>query len=261
MEDRTDRYLVPGLVRGLSVLRLFTPETPTLRLADIARALGITRSAAFRTAYTLTNIGCLLHDERDQSYSVSAGVLRLTYGYVGAREMTEITQPELEALRLRLGWSAHMGVLDGTSVLYVLRVRALPGEMSIVQVGRRLPARGTTMGRILLADLPDEQLIEMYRADSDGAARGKGPALPALLIQAKADRDAKVIIHAGDFEAGIVSVAAPLRDMTGRVVAAINVTSPNHPDTVAAAHGPVKDALVATAHRISRLMGYETPNL
>lgn len=261
MADRTDRYLVPGLVRGLNVLRLFTPEAPTLRLSDIARALDITRSAAFRTTYTLTEMGCLLHDERDQSYSVGAGVLRLTYGYVGAREITEIAQPELETLRSRLGWSAHMGVLDGTSVVYVLRVRAVAGDMSIVQVGRRLPARGTTMGRVLLADLPEEQLIEMYRADSVGAARGKGPALPALLVQAKADRNAKAIIHAGDFEAGIVSVGAPLRDISGRVVAAINVTSPNLPDKVEAARGVVKDDLVATALRISHLLGYESPNL
>lgn len=252
-----DRYLVPGLLRGLDVLKLFTPDTPTLKLTDIARALKITRSAAFRTTYTLTETGYLFHDERNQCYSVGAGVLQLTYGYAGAREITEIAQLELEALRTKLNWSAHMGLLDGTSVLYVLRVRAGPGEMSIVKVGRRLPARGTTMGRVLLADLPSEQLIEMYRADSDGAARGKGPTLPALLVQAKADRDADAIIHAGDFEARIVSAAAPLRDTTGRVVAAINVTSPNRPEAVHAACNEVKDELVATAQRISQLLGYK----
>ena len=257
MEEKPDRYMVPGLVRGLNVLKLFTPETPVLRLSDIAKALGISRSAAFRTTYTLTEMGCLLHDARDQSYSVGAGVLRLTYGFVGAREIPEIAQPELEALRNRTGWSVHLGILDGTSVLYIVRVPALPGDMSIVQVGRRLPARSTTMGRVLLSDLTEEQLIGMFRADSSSAGREKGRAMMELLAQARADRQASAIVHAGDFEAGIVSVGAPVRDLSGRIVAAINATSPNRPDTVKAAQGPVKDDLVRTAQRISRLLGFD----
>ncbi|WP_313136559.1 IclR family transcriptional regulator [Paracoccus jeotgali] len=257
MEEKPDRYMVPGLVRGLNVLKLFTPETPVLRLSDIARALGISRSAAFRTTYTLTEMGCLLHDVRDQSYSVGAGVLRLTYGFVGAREITEIAQPELEALRNRLGWSAHMGILDGTSVLYVVRVPALPGDMSIVQVGRRLPARSTTMGRVLLADLTEAQLIDLFRAE---AGTEKGRSMMEVLTQARADRTAEAVIHAGDFEAGIVSVGAAIRDISGRAVAAINVTSPNHPETVKAAHGPVRQEVVRAACRISRLLGFDTPS-
>jgi IclR family pca regulon transcriptional regulator len=255
----TDRYLVPGLVRGLSVLKLFTPDRPVLRLGDFAAALGITRSAAFRTAYTLTEMGCLLHDEASQTYSLGPGVLRLSYGYVAAREIAEIAQPELERLRSRTGWSAHMGVLEGVSVIYVLRAAAAHGDVSIVHVGRRLPARSTTMGRVLLADLPEEDLIEMFRADSIGATKGKGPPLTGILAQAAADRDKEVIIHSGNFEAGIVSAAAPIRGMTGRVVAAINVTHVISAEAEDALHGPVRADLLATAKRISSLIGYEPP--
>jgi IclR family pca regulon transcriptional regulator len=255
-EGAVDRYLVPGLVRGLAVLKLFTPERPNLRLADIAAALGITRSAAFRTVYTLVETGCLLHDERLRSYALGPGVLRLTYGYVATREIVEIAQPELERLRDRSGWSAHLGVLDGTSVLYVLRAAAREASTSIVHVGSRLPARSTTMGRVLLADLADEEIIERFRADRPGVGRGKGPSLPGLLDQVQGDRGAEVVWHMGDFEAGVLSAAAPVRDLTGRVAAAINLTSARSPRPGAAERAAIADDLLATARQISKLMGH-----
>jgi len=258
MKAGEDRYLVPGLVRGLEVLKLFTPDRPAMGLAGIARALGITRSAAFRTTYTLTAMGCLLHDERSQTYTLGPGVLRLTLGFVAAREIVDIAQPELERLRTGLGWSVHMGVLDGTSVLYVFRAAAGVGDTSIVHVGRRLPARSTAMGRVLLSGLGDDQLVALYRPGVPGASYGKGPALPDLLAQADRDRAEKVVIHTGDFEAGIVSAAAPVRDVSGETVAAINVTRPKTPDAIAAVQGTVRDDLSAAADRISRLLGYDT---
>lgn len=257
-ENRSeDRYLVPGLMRGLAVLKLFTPDRSALSLSDIARALGITRSAAFRSVYTLAEAGCLLHDQRSQLYSLGPGVLRLTYGYVATREVVEIAQPELERMRDRIGWSAHLGVLDGASVLYVLRVPGPQRDASIVQVGSRLPARATTMGRVLLADLPDEELIALFRPDSARTAKGKGPALPGILKQAAEDAQSQAVVHTGDFEAGIVSAAAPLRDMTGRVVAAINVSAPQSAQTRRLIASTLRDELIATAARISTLLGWD----
>jgi DNA-binding IclR family transcriptional regulator len=256
-----DRYLVPGLVRGLAVLKLFTPERPALSLSEIAAILGITRSAAFRTVYTLAETGCLLHDDRAQCYTLGPGVLRLTYGYVATREIVEIAQPELERLRERLGWSAHLGVLDGASVLYVLRVTGAQRDVSIVQVGSRLPARSTTLGRVLLASLAPEEIIAMYRPDavSGGKTRGKGPQLPAILRQAEQDGACDAVIHRGEFEAGMLSAAAAIRDMTGRVVAAINVTAVHAPETLQQLESAVRGDLIATAARISKLLGWEPP--
>ncbi|MBU2888461.1 IclR family transcriptional regulator [Celeribacter halophilus] len=259
MAEKTneDRYLVPGLMRGLSVIRLFTPERPAMSLAEIAKALDITRSAAFRTVYTLSEAGYLLLDERAHRYVLGPAVLRLSYGYVATREIVEIAQPELERLRQRTGWSSHMGILDGTSVLYVLRVPAPRRDPSIVQVGSRLPARGTVMGRVLLAGLGEEELIALYRKDLASGPKGKGPALPGILEQAARDRLHAVVIHTGDFEASIVSAAAPVRDMTGQVVAAINVTAPKSAEAEQELQAEVRDDLSSTAHRISRLLGWD----
>ncbi len=253
-----DRYLVPGLVRGLKALQCFTPETPNLSLKDISERLGITRSAAFRTVYTLAEMGCLIHDQRTNTYSVGPGILRLSYGYLATREIVEIAQPELERLRDELNWSAHMGVLDGTSVLYVLRVPAHYADASIVHVGSRLPARNTAIGRVMLADLGEDSLLSLFRSDNAGV--GQTAANPAeVLAQARADRGAEAIVHAGHFEAGIASVAAPVRDMTGRVVAGINVTAPISEHRLDELNGPVRAKLIETASRISRLLGWQVP--
>lgn len=256
-EPGGDRYLVPGLVRGLTALKLFTPERPALSLAEIARALGISRSAAFRTVYTLTEMGCLLHDEREQRYALGPGVMRLSYGYFATREVVEIAQGELEKLRSTSGWSVHLGVRDGTSVLYLIRIAGDRHNAAIVQVGSRLPARSTTLGRVLLADLEETELVSLFRADAAGLSKGRSPALPGILSRAAQDRLAEVVVHAGDFEAGIVSAAAPVRDMTGRVVAAINVTAPHTPEAVADVDGAVRDALLSAARKISRMLGWD----
>ncbi len=251
-----DRYLVPGLVRGLKALQCFTPETPNLSLKDISERLGITRSAAFRTVYTLAEMGCLIHDQRTNTFAVGPGILRLSYGYLATREIVEIAQPELERLRDELNWSAHMGVLDGTSVLYVLRIPAKYADMSIVHVGSRLPARNTAIGRVMLADLSTDSLVSMFRSDNASLVRG-AISMTEVLTQAKADHGAEAIVHAGNFEAGIASVAAPVHDITGRVAAGINVTAPISEQHLAEIHGPVREAVVRTAKRISRLLGWQ----
>ena len=257
MSEREDRYLVPGLVRGLAALKLFTPDRPAMSLSQIAAALGISRSAAFRTVYTLTETGCLLHDEKAQSYSLGPGVMRLSYGYFATREVVEIAQGELEKLRDETGWSVHLGIRDGTSVLYTIRIPGIRQTEAIVQVGSRLPARNTTLGRVLLADLDERELIALFRrADSAQAVR-TGPDLPALLRRASRDRQEAVIVHAGDFEAGMASAAAPVRDMTGRVVAAISVTAPQTARSLESLEGEVGNALARTAARISRMLGWD----
>jgi len=253
----SDRYLVPGLQRGLAVITLFTPERTSYTLGEIAEALGVTRSAAFRTVYTLTEGGYLLHDDRAQRYVLGPAILRLSYGYVATREIVEIAQPELERLRERTGWSSHMGVLDGSAVLYVLRVPSPRRDPSIVQVGSRLPARGTVMGRILLAGLSDESLVTLYRNDFAAGTKGKGPALARLLEQAAQDRASDVVVHFGDFEASIVSGATAVRDMTGDIVAAINVTAPKSVETEKQLRAEVGDDLAATGQRISKLLGWD----
>ncbi|WP_420325995.1 IclR family transcriptional regulator [Mameliella sp.] len=254
LDPAEDRYLVPGLIRGLQVLTAFTPERREMSLSEIAREIGQSRSAAFRSVYTLAQMGYLLHDEARKTYALGPAVMRLGFGYLATRELVEIALPELERLRDETDWSTHLGVRDGTLVLYMLRVPSRLGLGSIVHVGSRLPAANTTMGRVLLADLDEETLIALYRdADAQRTTRNTAPGMTELLAQWRADRNSDTVTQVGSFEAGITSVAAPLRDMSGKIVAAINATSATEGRQTVPAE--VRRALEDTAARISRLLG------
>ncbi|MEX4007246.1 IclR family transcriptional regulator [Neoaquamicrobium sediminum] len=251
-----DKYLVPGLIRGLEVLQAFTPETREMTLSDIARRLGTTRSAAFRAVYTLAHHGYLLHDQQTARYTLGPAVLRLGYGYLATRELVEIALPELEKLRDATDWSAHLGVRDGRFVLYMLRVPSHLGLASIVHVGSRLPAAGTTMGRVLLTDLNEDGLLRLYRDETYQNAPGQTPrSLTELVAQWRRDRKADAVVQIGSFETGIASVAAPVRDISGNIVAAINVTRAASGNVVDDIEAGVKTEVLRTAAAITRLLG------
>ena len=251
-----DKYLVPGLIRGLEVLQAFTPETREMTLSDIARRLGTTRSAAFRAVYTLAHHGYLLHDQQTARYTLGPAVLRLGYGYLATRELVEIALPELEKLRDATDWSAHLGVRDGRFVLYMLRVPSHLGLASIVHVGSRLPAAGTTMGRVLLTDLNEDGLLRLYRDETYQNAPGQTPrSLTELVAQWRRDRNADAVVQIGSFETGIASVAAPVRDISGNIVAAINVTRAASGSVVDDIEAGVKTEVLRTAAAITRLLG------
>ena len=182
-----DRYIVPGLMRGLAVLDAFTPDRREMSLSEVARVLGVSRSAAFRTVYTLTTLGYLLSDQRRQTYALGPAVLRLGHGYLATRELVEVALPELERLRDETDWSAHLGVRDGRTVLYLLRIPSRMGLGSIVHVGSRLPASATTMGRVLLTELDESGLISVFREEDEGTPSGSG-GLRSLAYRIKKNR-------------------------------------------------------------------------
>jgi len=237
-------YIVPGLVRGLAALRSFTPQTPELGLAEIARALGVTRSAAFRTVHTLVSEGYLLQVPGEARYRLGPQVLGLSYGFLASRELLEVAQKPLEALRDDHDWSTHLGVLDGRHVLYLVRYPATDGLSSLVHVGSRLPAAQTAMGRLLLAHQsePDIRKLMADRPQSE----------VDVTLQARLrDGRAEVLVHEGQFESGLCSVAAPVRDMSGTVVAAISATKP-----VRAVAAEVQRGIRKTAQAISLGLGH-----
>jgi len=240
-----DRYLVPGLARGLEALAAFRPETPRLTLSGIARAIGVTRSAAFRVVHTLTELGFLLHDPVRADYVLGPALLRLGHGVLPARDVLSAATPALEALRDATGWSAHLGVLEGREVVYLLRVPARAGARSIVHVGSRLPAARTAMGRVLLAGLAEEALADRYRD------RGA----PAVIRQARADRARGHVQQLGTFEVGVATLAAPLRDAAGGAVAAINAAAPLA-EAGEGSRRAARAALLETAAAISRRLGW-----
>jgi len=239
----SDPYNVPGLVRGLAVLRSFTAQRSEQSLAEIARSLGVTRSAAFRTVHTLVSEGYLLEVSGKSRYCLGPQVLRLNYGLLASRELLEVAQKPLETLRDDLDWSTHLAVLDGRHVLYLLRYPATDGLSSLVHVGSRLQASQTAMGRLLFLHKTEREIRRLME--------GRPPAEIATVFEnRKRDRQFETVVHEGQFESGLCSVAAPVRDMSGAVIAAISVTKTTHK-----VEAEISRKTLQTARKIGRGLG------
>lgn len=249
-------YIVPGLRRGLAVLGLFGRSRPSMRLAEIGRELGLPRATAFRLVYTLEAEGYLLRGKDSATYRLGPRVLTLGFDYLHSQELVEIAGPLLDDLRDRMGASTHMGLLDGCDALYVYRAPSHQRLSSNRHVGSRLPAHFSSLGRAMLLDLSDEELAELYAGYDFHAVTQDGPGnLDELKRCLEEERKRGYI--AGTFIAhGIISVAAPVRDTTGRAVAAINVSDYESLPCMEDIHGTLKDSVLKTAAEISRHLGY-----
>lgn len=222
-EDK-DRYSSNSLVRGLQILTMFDSEHPTLSLAEIASQLGVSRTTPFRLLYTLQSLGYLHQDENTKRYELTPKVLQLGFAYLNTLQLPELARPYLERLRDETGVSAHMGILDGREVVYVARVPARGVATLNVTIGSRLPAHATAMGKSLLAFQPQERLKELlYGTDLQPYTDHTKTKMLELLQELELIRKQGYAISNGEFESGIRSVAAPVFDYSGKVIAAVNV--------------------------------------
>lgn len=215
---------VQSLQRGLAVIRAFDGDHRELTLSEVAAATGMTRAAARRFLLTLAELRYVRTDGR--YFSLTARVLELGYAYLSSLSLPEVAEPHLEALVADVHESSSMSVLDGTDIVYVARVPVSRIMTVAISVGTRFPAYATSMGRVLLAGLTDEQLaahlagLEVKPLTSrtvDSVA-----ALRAELARVRAQGWALVN---QELEEGLRAVAAPVRDPAGVVVAAVNVSA------------------------------------
>jgi len=249
-----ERYVVPALVRGLAILQQLSGGRRRMTLSEIAAALEVTRSSAYRLLFTLSHLGFVVADPDTKTYALGPQVLQLGYGYLASRDLVEVATPHLLRLRDRTGWSAHLGERLGRDVVYLARIATRRSIASTVHAGTRLPARLTTMGRILLSGLPVDTVRELYR---DETFSGATASLDALLRQLDDDRAAGVVVQMSGYEPGVASIAAPVRDMTGETVAAINISAVALLTSEAELNGPLKAEVMAAADAISRDLGHQ----
>lgn len=248
-----ERYLVPALTRGLEILSILSGERRKLTLSEVAATLGVTRSSAYRLLYTLGHLGFVDYDAGNKSYQLGPQVLNLGFGYLASRDLVEVAMPHLLRLRDRTGWSAHLGELHGTEVVYLARVATRRAISSTVHVGTRLPARPTTMGRVLLAGLSEREIRDLY--DHESAVQPRGGGIAQLIEQLAADRARGFVVQNSVYEPGVASVAAPIVDANDRTIAAVNISAVAMFTDDAELNGLLKTEVVAAAEAISREIG------
>ena len=252
-----DKYLVPALQRGLELLGQFTRQTPTLTGAELARHLNLPRASVFRILHTLERCGFVERVGDSASYKLSVGVLRLGFEYLSSMELTEHGRPVVEQLRDATGYSAHLVVRDGRDVVFVVKAPGRSALFHSIQVGARLPAHATVLGRLLLSDLTLQELAQLYPEKTLPKYTDKTPAsIKQLKTLIDADRQAGYGLSQGGFETGISTIAAPVFNDEQRVVAAVSITVPaQQVASEQAGHliALVRDAATQLTTRISHL--------
>lgn len=220
-EDRS-RDLVASLQRGLAVVEILAAHPAGMTLTEMAEAGGLTRAGARRFLLTLVEAGYATQSGR--VFRLSPRLLSVARAWVGNRSLWSFAEPFMRAVSQALNESCSAAVLSDQDVVYVARVGSTRILSVALHVGTRLPAWCTSMGRVLVAGLPDAG-IDAFVARADlqpltPKSTVDRPALAAAIRRARGDGYALVD---EELELGLRSIAVPIRGAGGRVVAAINV--------------------------------------
>jgi IclR family transcriptional regulator, pca regulon regulatory protein len=215
----------------------------------MSRATGLTRATARRLLHTLVALGFVCTDGR--TFELTPRVLDLGFAYVSSLQLPDIAQPFMEALSGRVHESVSASVLDGAQIVYVARVNTQRIMGISLAIGSRLPAAWTSMGRVLLAGLTDEQLDTFFEGLVVTELTMQSITdVDALRAEVRAVRDQGYALIDQELEMGIRSVAAPLRDRRGRTLAAINVGTHAARVTLKELRGVILPDLLDTARSI-----------
>ncbi|MBV9381489.1 MAG: IclR family transcriptional regulator [Streptosporangiaceae bacterium] len=246
-----DGDYVQSLERGLLVIRAFDADHPRLSLSEVAARTGLSRAAARRFLHTLVHLGYMRSD--GSKFSLRPKILELGYAYLSSLTLPEVAMPHLEELVAQVHESSSVCELDGDDVVYIARVPTKRIMTVTISVGTRFPAYATSMGRVLLAAQPGEWLEEYLASTSLRGLTGHTITNPAALrSELRKIRARGWALVDQELEEGLRSLAAPIRDADGRVIAAINVSTHAGRRTLDGIVEDLLQPLLATASRIER---------
>ncbi|MGZ4549704.1 MAG: IclR family transcriptional regulator domain-containing protein [Blastococcus sp.] len=216
--------VLQSLERGLAVLEVFSKDSARLTLSDVARLADITRATARRILLTLQSLGYVRVDGRQ--FMLTPRVLSLGYGYLSSLNIWEIAQPFMEELVAQTHESCSAATLDLPDIVYVARVPTRRIMTIGLGIGSRLPAHATSMGLVLLAELPDDELEAFLAGGPFESFTERTIVDPDVLrttLRRVHEQGWSMVDQ--ELEVGLRSIAAPIRGADGRVVAALNVAA------------------------------------
>jgi DNA-binding IclR family transcriptional regulator len=252
----TTSYSVPPVERAFKLLRAIAAGDTAANVSETARALKLSRTTIIRLLATLEAEQMIERRADGAGYKLGLGLAGLAGQALVSSDIVQAGDPVLRALAETLGLSAHIGVLAGRDVLYVARRTPNVSLVSNVGIGSRLPAHATTLGRIILAYMPHDAVLDLFKDVRLTVVTEKTPTtLAALVAQIDIDRAAGMAWSDANFEIGISSAAAPVFDRTTQIVGAINVTGPSASFTTARRR-EIETAVRSGAERISRALGF-----
>jgi len=223
--DEQNRDYVIALARGLAVLGAFTTEKEQITLAEVAKLVDLSRATVRRSLLTLETLGFIESDGKH--FQIAPKVLTLAQAYLSSSLLPRVSRPFLERMSDRLNESCSVSVLDGLDIIYVARSSRRRQMSALLRdVGTHLPAYCTSMGRILLGALPAREL-DAYFARVELVPRTRFTVVNEAKLRkiiAKARQD-EYCISDQQFEIDLRTIAVPLQNASGRVIAALTATT------------------------------------
>nr|WP_152545374.1 IclR family transcriptional regulator [Microbacterium sp. CH12i] len=244
---------VPAAEHTLRILRHLAARSTPVAASAIARELELPRSTVYHLLATLAQHGFVLHLREQQRWGLGTSAFELAGGYMRQQPLARLGRPLIAALADRVGESAHLAMMSGADVLYIVEERAPRRPTLVTEVGVRLPAHLTATGRAMLAALPREQVRALYPdATAFPTRTGLGPGRPSELRDIlRGIRTAGFATEDGEVSTGLSSVGVAVIDHSDWPVAAVAVTWPEDraaPRDITAIAAAVSD----TAHELAR---------
>ncbi len=225
-EPENNKDFLKTLARGLSVIKSFDKENLKMRLSEVAQKNNMSRASARRFLLTLQSLGYIIKD--GDQFCLSAKILELGHQYLSNLDFIEVILPLMREVSRELGKACSAAVLDGNDIVYIARIPSQHQILTVnLNVGSRLPAYCTSMGRVLLAKLSDTELENFLKQSVLKAYTSKTITDPSQLI--KAIRQAKTDTYSfvdQELEESLRSLSIPVHNRNGKVVCAINVGMP-----------------------------------
>lgn len=228
-QHKDDPDFVTALARGLAVMMALSEKRRRISIAQVSHLTGIPRAAARRSLHTLAKLGFVATDETKLFY-LRPRILSISHAYLSASPLAMLSQPILDKLGEEIGEGCSLAVLDGDEIVYLARSAASRVISPSLNVGRRLPAYCTSIGRVLLAHLPAGDLDAYlehtrFQAYTEHTLTDRS-ALRAMLREV---RTQGYVTSHEQIESRLCSLAVPVRDMAGQYVAGINVVLQGRP--------------------------------
>jgi DNA-binding IclR family transcriptional regulator len=253
-------YISPPVQRAVLLLRRMGEGDTVANISRTARELGINRTTLLRLLHTLESERFIEPRHEGQGWRIGVGLIGLTAQAFFSQDLVQISVPVLTRLAESLDLSAHLGVLDGLEIVYLVRRAPNNAFASNIRIGSRLPAHAANMGRIILANLPHEQVDRLYSGATLSAVTPRtAVTLAQLHAQLDDDRAAGLAWSDGNYEANISSVAAAIFDVTDTPIAALNVSGQPASFEGATRRRQIAAAVRAAAYEISQRLGWHGP--
>lgn len=253
-------YSVPALRRGAAILNLFSPGRPVISVAEIADELAIPRATAFRLVATMVQESFLVRERNVPRVRLGPMALRLGLTYLHSQDFIEKARPHLHWLHDRFSAGTHLAIKDGRFAVYVLRTPSAKQTGDWSRIGHRLPIHASACGRCLLFDHTRNRIEALYGETPFEIFSNQTPRnIDELMSTLEIERKKGYVSYHSGVAREVSACAAPVRDHSGDIIAAISVADIQTIPSLADLDGEVKDVVVSMCRRFSEELGYAYP--